>query len=501
MKRRFYIICCMVLILFVGALSSGCALKGGDIEALVSQSNSYKIDAQLDYSAKTLTANMQIDYHNNSTADFGELKFHLYPNAFRADAGCYRAVSESQKAKVYPFGFSEGLIIINSVAVNGESIDFEIGGEDKNLLIVPLNSTLKSGAWAEVSINFSLKIPNCNHRFGYGENTLNLGNWYPVACVFENGNFVTDGYSSNGDPFYSEVANYSVSVQYPENLILASAGNLVSEKTQDGIKTSVYQDKIMRDFALVFSEKFQLISQSVGDKTVSYYYFDDNNAESNLAVAVDSLRTFCEMFGEYPYDNLRVVKADFCQGGMEYPTIVYVSSELDIDSEYRNAIVHEIAHQWWYGVVGNNECEYAWIDEGLAEYSTALFYDKNPSYGRTSRQVLGEALSSYLLFCDVYRDVYDTLDTSMNRNIHKFNTETEYVYLTYVKGVLMFDSINDLIGDSKMQKSLSYFYAKNQFKVASPSDLIEAFESVTHKKLASFIVSWLDGSVVLEALG
>ena len=499
MKKRFWIMCCVMLVAVVGAIFSGCSGENS-AESLSRQVNSYTIDAELDYENKTLNASMQLDYHNTSTVDFGELKFHLYPNAFREDATLYRAVSETQKSKVYPNGFSEGMINVNSVSSNNESIDFQIGGEDKNLLIIPLKSTLKSGDWVNLEIGFALTIPNCNHRFGYGESTLNLGNWYPIACVFENGNFVTDGYSPNGDPFFSEVSNYTVSIKYPEKLTLACAGNLVNEDSQNGVKKSVYTGKIMRDFALVFSEKFEIISETVDTKTVSYYYFDDKDATNNLAVAVDALRTFNEMFGEYPYDNLRVAKADFFQGGMEYPTLVYVSSEIDKDEEYKEAIIHEIAHQWWYGVVGNNECEYAWIDEGLAEYSTALFYDKNPSYNKSSKQVFGETLSSYLLFCDVYRDIYDTLDTSMNRNIHKFNTETEYVYLTYVKGVLLFDSINDIIGENKMIKSLRYFYSQNQFQIVNPSDLIEAFESVAHRKLAGYIMSWLDGSVVLESL-
>lgn len=496
MKKKYLMLVC---VLFVATFFAGCG-EQSTFDELRHNITEYKIDATLDYENKTLHADMQVDYHNTSSADFCELKFHLYPNAFREEATKYRAYSESQKHKVYPNGFSEGGISISAVKVGGKDIDFEIGGEDKNLLIVPLASTLKSGGWAELEITFDLTIPNSNHRFGYGENTLNLGNWYPVACVFENGSFVTDGYSSNGDPFYSEVANYIVSMAYPSKLSLASSGQKIDESEQNGTKTSIYSSQVARDFAMVFGEKFEVKSGFAGDVLVEYYYFDDAKAEENLLTAIEAVETFGEMFGEYPYETLRVAKADFFQGGMEYPQLVYVSSELDIEDEYREAIIHEVAHQWWYGVVGNNECEYAWIDEGLAEYSTALFYDKNPKYNRSSKQVLGETLSSYLLFCDVYRDVYDTLDTSMNRNIHNFKTETEYVYLTYVKGVLMFDSINDMIGDAKMQKSLRYFYEQNQFGIAEPSNLIEAFETVAHKKLAGYIMSWLDGSVVLESL-
>lgn len=496
MRLKVFSFLSVFLVLF---LFAGCG-EVTTMEQLSREITTYNIDATLDYDQKTLRATMEVDYHNKSSADFEELKFHLYPNAFREEASVYRAVSEVQKPRAYPNGFSEGSINITEVKDNTEKIDFSITGEDCNILSVPLKTTLKSGGWQTLTITFDLTIPNCNHRFGYGENTLNLGNWYPIACVYEDGAFVTDGYSSNGDPFYSEVANYIVKINYPEKLTLASTGEKVDETTQAGMTSSVYSAQVVRDFALVFSENFDVLTAQVGDTLITYYYFDDANATQNLQVCVDALNTFNDLFGEYPYKELKAVKADFLQGGMEYPMLVYISSDVDVQEDYCNTIVHEIAHQWWYGVVGNNECEYAWIDEGLAEYSTALFYDANPKYNKTSRQIFGETLSSYLLFCDVYRDVYDTLDTSMNRNIHKFNTETEYVYLTYVKGVLMFDSINNIIGESKMKKVLKYFYTNNMFGVVTSGELIEAFESVAHKKLAGYIMSWLDGSVVLEQL-
>ena len=159
MKKRFWIMCCVMLVAVAGAVFAGCSNENS-VESLSRQVNSYTIDAELDYQNKTLSATMQVDYHNTSTVDFGELKFHLYPNAFREDATVYRAVSEAQKNKVYPNGFSEGMITVNSVAANGENVDFQIGGEDKNLLIVPLNSTLKSGDWVKLEMNFALVIPN-----------------------------------------------------------------------------------------------------------------------------------------------------------------------------------------------------------------------------------------------------------------------------------------------------------------------------------------------------
>lgn len=498
MKKRFFVF--SFAIVFCLVCFAGCG-NVSSLEAASREANTYEINATLNYEEKTLTATEKLTYRNDSGFDFTELKFHLYPNAFREESTTFKAVNNTQFSRAYPNGFSEGNINITLVKVNGNEVDFQILNDDKNILNVPLGQTLKNGNSVEIEIAFDLTIPNCNHRFGYGEHTLNLGNWYPIVCVFENGEFVTDGYSPNGDPFYSEVANYIVSINYSSDLTLASTGDIIDETSKDRKTTRTYQAKAVRDFALVFSDEFEVLTATAGTITVEYYYYDDEDAAANLQAAVDAINTFNELFGTYPYTNLKVAKANFLQGGMEYPMLVYVSDEVDLDTEYKNAIIHETAHQWWYGVVGNNECEYAWIDEGLAEYSTAIFYDYNPEYGRTSQEVFASALSSYLLFCDVFREVYDTLDTSMSRNIHNFNTETEYVYLTYVKGVLMFDSIAELIGEDKMIKVLKDFYENSAFQIAEPSDLIESFESVAHKKLAGYIMSWLDGSVVIEELG
>ena len=478
---------------------SGCS-SSDILDSVAQDLTNYEITATLDYENKTLAALENVSYYNKTDSTLGELKFHLYPNAFSKNATVCKAVNDTQSSRAYPNGFSEGNIEVTSVMAEGKEAQFAISGADSNILAITLEDGVQANSKVNLSISFNLTIPNCEHRFGYGKNTLSLGNWFPIACVYEAGEFITDGYSPNGDPFFSEVANFSVAMSYPSKLTMVATGNIESVDTKQDMTTSIYSAKVVRDFACVFSEKFEVKSALVGNTTVSYFYYDDTSADNHLKASVDALTTFNSCFGQYPYKVLNVVKTNFLQGGMEYPQLVYISDAIENEADIVNVIVHEISHQWWYGVVGNNECENAWIDEGLAEFSTALFYDKNPTYGKTSREVLDNALSSYLLFVDVYHDVYDELDTSMNRNIHNFKTETEYVYLTYVKSVLMFDSICDIVGKENVEKSLQTLYKDNMFDIVKPVDVIAAFEKVTHKKLASFINSWLDGSVVFEEL-
>ena len=136
----------------------------------------------------------------------------------------------------------------------------------------------------------------------------------------------------------------------------------------------------MRDFAAVLSKKFEVKKEKVGATEVAYYYYDDEQADASFNTAVKALKTFNEMIGKYPYKTLSVVKTNFVHGGMEYPNLVYISENLNNYEDYTNVIVHEIAHQWWYGVVGNNAYANGWMDEGLTEYTTALFYEFNKEY-------------------------------------------------------------------------------------------------------------------------
>ncbi len=494
MKNKIILVLCLCVLFFSGCNSLD------DLQKTSQSLNLYTIDAIVDVQNHTIKAHQKVKYKNTTGTALNNICFHLYPNAFRAEATTTKAVSASQFEKCYYNGFSEGNININAVKYNNTECNYEIAGADSNILVLNLSKTLDINNNANIEMDFIVTLPNANHRFGYGNNTINCGNFYPILCVFEEGEWAMQGYHSNGDPFYSDMANYNVNITYPQEYTLVSTGNQTISNSTQNQKLCKSSALCVRDFSFILSKKYQVLTNSVDDVEINYFYYDDPNAQSHLKTACDALSTFNKLIGKYPYDVLNVCKTNFLQGGMEYPNLVFISDAVDVDSEYNNVIVHEIAHQWFYGVVGNNEAEYPWLDEALTEYVTALFYDKNIGYSLTTKQVLGNALSSYLLYCDMYKEVYGSIDTSMNRPIYNYKTEAEYVYMTYVKGVLMFDSICEVVGKNKMEKCIAKYYNDNAYKIATPKNLIQSFERASGKKLTSFITSWLDGSVVLEEL-
>ncbi len=490
-----------VLSFLVVAICLGCFTFAGcksneEIEDVSANLSNYTLDITFDVNTMSATVSETIDYINTTDVALKEVAFHLYPQFFKEGATDY-IVASTRVNEAYPNGMSYASFNIQRVTVDGEDISISYSGDYDSILNVALNSTLLPESRVTITIDFTFTLPNCEHRFGYGENTINLANFYPIACVYEDGEFNVSPYNSNGDPFYSDMANYVVNFSVDDNYLVASSGNEVSISSSGGVTQYSYSAQAVRDFALVLSDKFEVISTTAGDVTIIYYYFDDDDAEKSLQAGVDAINTFSDLFGDYPYTHFTIVKTDFIQGGMEYPNLIMISSKIDNTDDYINVIVHETAHQWWYGVVGNNEYLYPWLDEALTEFSTILFYDYNDGYNLTHQQMVEINRNNYSLFISVYEDVLGSIDTSM-RAVNEYDTEPEYTFCTYVKGVLMYESLYTLIGEKAFINGLKIYYQNNAYTNATPDDLISAFSEASGRDLTNFFSSWIDGKVVIK---
>ena len=481
-----------VICMFCLVMLSSCSLDDSRTKNLTN----YSLSLQFDTSTKVLHGVEKVDYINSYDVPLSEVWFHLYPNAFRSNAK-YKPVSSLTYDKAYSNGFSQGQIDIKSV-VTSKPQNINIGGNDENILIVKLDDELFPDERVNIEIEFDSLLPNCNHRYGYGKNTYNFGNFYPIACVYEDGSFRQDNYVSSGDPFYSQMANYDVTIVCDSGFKLACTGEQTSTRSQDNITQTCVSANHVRDFAFVLSTNYQIVSTKTKNTTIMYYYYDDENAQKSLSTAVDAINTFSNLFGEYPYPTFSVAKTNFVHGGMEYPNLVYISDDVKDYDEYLNVIVHETAHQWWYNLVGSDAVNNAWQDEGLTEYSTLLFYKNNKGYNIVPQESLNASLSSYLLFSEIYESVYGSFDSKMTKNVKDFSGDMDYTYVTYVKGVLFFDSLQDLIGEKNFLKGLKLYFKQNEYKIASVDDMIACFELASKRNLKSFFDSWLDGKVILQ---
>ena len=486
----------MLLLLMPLVFLVGCSKN--DINSISKDLDTYTMNITYN-DDHTIDVTQTIDYTNRTEDSLDSIMLHLYPRSFRKDSTS-SVVSSLNYSKCYYNGATYGDIEISSLTVDNNAEDIIFAGSDDDILDIQLENSLSPDNNIKISMTYTVTIPNINHRFGYGENTINLGNFYPIVCMYEEGEFVTDGYHYNGDPFYSNIANYNATINADEKYVVTSTGNLSKQSTENSIVTYSANAQAVRDFAIVLSDKFKIVSDTINNITVNYYYYKNQYPSECLQAGIDSVITFNNLFGEYPYSVLNIVETNFVHGGMEYPNLVMISDAVDIQSDYINVIVHEVAHQWWYGLVGNNEYEFGWLDEGLTEYSTLLFYEENPQYNVDTKTLIKNTTNSFVTFVDVYTKVFGEVDTSMNRALDEYNNESEYVYISYVKGMLLFDSLREVLGKDKFISCLQQYFDDNKFGIATPDILISSFEKACKSELSSFFESWINGKVKIIAI-
>ena len=452
----------------------------------------YEIDCE--YADGVICGTEKVSFYNSTDNAFKELKFNLFANAFREGAK-YSPVSAQYHYQAYKWGESYGETEIKAVRIDGEDVEFTVGGEDKNILYVPLKTEVFPNERATVEIEFKTILAKVIARTGVNADTVNLANFYPILCGIENGGFYECVYYANGDPFFSEPADYTVTLTRDKKYVAAASGALTSETEADEKITSRYAVNNARSFAFVLSDKFEVITDKVGDTEILYYGYGDENPEEILLTARQALTFFADKWGEYPYKTYSVVKTPFIQGGMEFTALSYVSDNLE-SAAFKEVTVHEAAHEWWQTVVGNNEIEHPFIDEGLAEYSVVLFYEAHPEYGYTRENLIKSAEQTYKVYCSVYNKIVGKVDTTMTRAVPEYTSEYEYVNISYVKACIMYDYLRQTVGDTKFFAGLKRFYDENAYKTATPESLVGAFERAGANS-NGFFESFFDGTVII----
>lgn len=482
MKRTICIISACAICAFVAAPLAACAPQNDE------QSSIYRITAQYD-GGNALTGRVELDYFNDTDNALDSLCFNLWGNAYRQGAQ-YAPVSAEMNAQAYYNGESYGGMTITDAA-GGQ---WQVRGEDENILEIALESPIYPDERAQVTIDYTLTLADVNHRTGVTENTVNLGNFFPILCAYGQAGWLEYTYCATGDPFVSDVADYEMQLTVPESFKVAASAQLCGSAESGGVVTYTYRMQNARDCAFVLSEQFEEISREVNGVEVKYYYYDDEQAQVVLGAAANSLEYFSQTFGAYPYPTYTVVQTGFCQGGMEYPALSMISDECEGQTAIYTA-VHETAHQWWYAAVGSDQYAHGWQDEGLAEYCSLMFFEYAPQYGVTSAGLLGTATKAYRAYFSVYNQLFGDADTSMERALNEFSGDYEYANIAYNKGLLMFDAVRAACGDDHFTAALKDYYTSYLNKIAPCEGLIAAF--CRYADCEGIFNSFLSGEVII----
>lgn len=455
--------------------------------------NDYELTLQLDTRGKTLKGQQKVSFINTEEDDLNEAYFHIYPNAFKSLGG---------------------LIDITDVKVNGGKVGYKIEGEDGTLLKVPFSQVLEPGKRNEIYMEYLIRIPTKGNnsfgdRFGYGSNTYNLGNFFPIAAVYENGQWDKHPYDKKGDAFYSETGNFDVTLSAPADQVIATTGYVEKQEVSKGVQTLSIKAYSVRDFAFVSSDMFKVQEAMVNGTIIKSYASSSTKAKKVLEISADAIRLFNKKYGKYPYPTCSIVQSDI-GGGMEYPSLVMIESNdygnvtfNDLFSIYfygkpkgtlEFIVVHELAHQWWYSIVGNDEYREAWIDEPLTQYATLQYFREK--YGE---EAFFRVYNNYIkLSAKMYLRTGGP-DRPLNRSLDKFD-ENEYYILIYNKGTMMYKDLNDELGDEKFDQLLKTLFEKYKYKVVKGEELIELTSEIAGRDMSEFYRKWLETNYTADEL-
>ncbi len=430
----------------------------------------------------TLDGVMTFNYtnHNNSMQN---LKFNLYPNGYSKQSKI-EPISYEYSNLAYPNGKSYGSIEILSVTSENNPLNYQITGENYNVLQV--EKPFKRGEKIRVDIEFKTTLANVLHRLGYGENTINLCNFYPIISVIEDGNYVECLYYPYGDPFYSENASYGVEITVPSTYSVASSLYCEGVEIADNLTTYKYTQSNVKDVAFILSNNFEILKDKIDNIDVYYYYFSDKKPEKTLKIIKESLAFFNKEYFKYPYKNYVVCQSDFIYGGMEYPCLVYVDEKLT-NSDLFYTVVHETAHQWWYGIVGDNEIIDAYIDEGLTEFSTINFFDNHKEYGIDKNQFIKNTSLAYDKILANLIEMGINANHGLRYSLKDYSGDIEYVATAYYKSAVTFFEIEKAMGEKRFNEFLKKFIKKYAYKNVNTCILEKEFKKANKRAYEIFL--------------
>ncbi|MGB9594463.1 MAG: M1 family metallopeptidase, partial [Anaerolineae bacterium] len=305
----------------------------------------------------------------------------------------------------------------------------------------------------------------------------------------EGGGWRLDAVPEWGDPVYSEIAFYEVWLTVPEAYtVVATGGEVASARVGDSV-THAFRSGPARDFFVALGPDLSVTRARVGDVTVRSYAYAGHGASGAEALAAgqDALGVFNRRFGPYLYRELDIVEAPLIGLlGMEYPGVVLVSDALYTPAEKWRLDVttaHEIAHQWWYGVVGNDILREPWLDEALATFSSGVYVQD--VMGREAFQ------TQYAQWMERYQTGQRNGTVgAVTWPVGRFCTSWDYVTTVYYKGAIALQMLREDMGDDAFFRALRRHYEQSRFKVARGQDLLTLLAQEAGRDLADFYRRW-----------
>jgi hypothetical protein len=499
------------------------AVNSPDGKPLSDRVTAYWIDAQLNADQKTLDATEVLEYRNPSDQPLSSFPFHLYLNAFHRASTFSR---ESYKSAAVDGGqyhgrvsgpASEGSIEIRSITAEGYG-DLKPGmqftapddgnADDRTVMQVTLPKPLAPGEAVRFHITFHDKFPLSVARNGYKGDFVMGGQWFPKVGVFWHGVWNCHQYHETTE-FFSDFGTYNVTLRVPNRYVVGASGIETGEQSNhDGTKTLSFRGEDIHDFAWAASPNFVAVDDTVVNRlgTVKLHALvlaeHPDLRQRYLSILKSSLQKYDEWYGPYPYKQITLIDPEPGSniGGMEYPTLFTADYNWWEPTWYHlpleEAVVHEMGHQYWYGMVATNEFEEPWLDEGITAYSEdkvlAALFGPNTSTLNARTAYLGE--TGLLKMQYLFRPDEDPIA----REGWKFASFVSYGAIVYGKTATTLTTLESVLGQETLRRALEVYFTRYRFTHPTVTNFLNTLQEVAGRDLEPFLTQAIYGTDMLD---
>jgi hypothetical protein len=432
----------------------------------------YHIELFIPEDIISLTGHQEVLYTNLEEEPLEEIYFRLYPNIFSGESK------------------------LSSVTIDNIEIQpvYELADSAARL---PLPTPLQPGEKIVIAMDFCVEVPTTGSGnyglFGYIDGVLVLHKFYPVIPVYDDEGWNVEIPPQDGDVSYFDASFYIVQVTAPEDLVLPASGIEVERVIENGMQTVTYADGPARGFYLAASSLFNVLREMVGETRVNSYFLlgSQVGAQDALDITIDALESYNERFGVYPYTELDLVSTPMQALGMEYPSITAISTSLydpngtisgfPASVLLESAVAHEIAHMWFYNMVGNDQVDEPWVDEAIVQYCTGLYY----------YDVYGP--EGYEGFKDSWMDRWSRVefaDIPIGLPVAEYEG-SEYGAIVYGRGPLFIDALANAMGQDVFDDFLRDYFETYKWGIGTAQAFQELAELHCDCDLTALFEEWV----------
>jgi hypothetical protein len=494
----------------------------------------YSIDVKLDDRTHQLRGREELTYTNNSPQKLTFIWFHLWPNAYQDNTTAFAKEQLRQGSRKFLFAkpSERGFIDSLSFKVDGQPATLEPDPKNPDVAKLILPQPLAPGATAVITTPFRVQVPGSFSRMGHVGQSYQISQWYPKPAVLDRRGWHPLPYLSQGE-FYSEYGTFDVTITLPTNYTVGATGELQNPDEQARLaglvsatalkktakdfgndmsfpasapttKTLRYVQDRVHDFAWFADKRFNVLKDTVtlasGRKVTSWVMFTNKEPLKwirGLQDVNDALTCYSQWVGEYPYASATAVDgALVAGGGMEYPMVTVTQPD---------AIVHEVGHNWFYGILGSNERDFPWLDEGVNTYEQVRVEERSsPDAGilagiaktKIAVNTLGlENLPNAALNQVGYQALASRgLDQPVQGPSSAAYTEINYGATVYFKTASLLKYLAGYLGQEKFDQAMRLYYTRWQFRHPYPEDMQAVFEESTGQQLGWFFKDMLSGT-------